>query len=157
MTDSFVHLPGEHWATIVEFPDYDVSTAGRVASRRRGEPRLLTPRPASNVANPKNLPYLYVALYGAARTERSVHSLVLTTFVGPRPTEDAEARHLNNDPQDNRLENLAWGTKAENTQDKIDARPACRNGHPLGSWSKNGSKRARRCNTCRREAYHATR
>ena len=154
MSDSFAHLPGERWLPISEFPDYDISSAGRVASRRRGVPRLLAPRPAA-AAKPGNLPYLYVALYGPGRADRSVHSLVLTTFVGPRPHSDSEARHLNSDPQDNRLENLAWGTKAENLQDKIDNRTHCKNGHELGGWSKNGTKRTRRCNPCRMEAYYA--
>ncbi|MEE9384561.1 MAG: HNH endonuclease signature motif containing protein [Nannocystaceae bacterium] len=48
----------------------------------------------------------------------SVHTLVLTAFVHPRPPE-METRHLNGKKLDNRLENLAWGTRAENAQDKV--------------------------------------
>jgi hypothetical protein len=50
---------------------------------------------------------------------RNVHTLVLTAFVGPRP-DGMECRHLNGVRADARLENLAWGTKAENMADKSD-------------------------------------
>jgi len=48
----------------------------------------------------------------------SRHNLVLTTFVGPRPT-GYECAHLNGKPSDNRLENLIWATPKENNSHKI--------------------------------------
>jgi HNH endonuclease len=45
-----------------------------------------------------------------------VHRLVLELFVGPRP-EGMECRHLNGKPDDNRIENLTWGTRSENRHD----------------------------------------
>jgi hypothetical protein len=48
---------------------------------------------------------------------KKVHTLVMETFVGPRP-EGQECRHLNGNRQDNRLSNLQWGTKLENGGDK---------------------------------------
>ena len=45
------------------------------------------------------------------------HKLVLETFVGPKLV-GLETRHLNGVRNDNRLENLSWGTPFENTQDK---------------------------------------
>jgi hypothetical protein len=50
------------------------------------------------------------------RTRRTIHSLVLEAFVGPRPP-GSVTRHLNGCPDDNRLENLAWGTHSENILD----------------------------------------
>lgn len=47
-----------------------------------------------------------------------VHRLVLETFVSACP-EGQEARHLNGDKQDNRLSNLCWGSKSENTLDQV--------------------------------------
>lgn len=47
-----------------------------------------------------------------------VHTLVLTTFIGPRP-DGMEACHRNGDPTDNRVENLYWGTKSDNMQDML--------------------------------------
>jgi Trp operon repressor len=43
---------------------------------------------------------------------------VLRAFRG-EPREGEETRHLNGDPSDNRLDNLAWGTKKENSADQI--------------------------------------
>lgn len=65
-----------------------------------------------------------------------VHRLVLEAFVGPKP-EGAVTRHLNGDPTDNRLANLAYGTPAENGADmrrhgtSFHARKThCPQGHP---------------------------
>ena len=51
-------------------------------------------------------------------TPKSVHRLLLETFVGPCP-EKHEALHINGDRLDNRLENLRWGTRKENVADAI--------------------------------------
>ena len=45
-----------------------------------------------------------------------VHRLVMLAFKGPAP-DGCEVRHLNGIPDDNRLENLAWGTRIENRAD----------------------------------------
>ena len=49
-----------------------------------------------------------------------VHDLVLTAFVGPRPT-GQESRHLDTDGGNNRLSNLRWGTKSQNGRDATRA------------------------------------
>lgn len=46
-----------------------------------------------------------------------VHRLVLTLFVRPNEAGE-ECRHLDGNPKNNRLENLAWGTRLENIMDK---------------------------------------
>lgn len=45
-----------------------------------------------------------------------VHTLVLTTFVGPRP-DGMVCRHLDGNPTNNYVSNLAWGTPLENSAD----------------------------------------
>jgi len=62
--------------------------------------------------------YLYIHLWlrGKRRT-RLVHQLVLEAFFGPKPSPDAETRHLDGDPTNNAIDNLAWGTHEENTAD----------------------------------------
>jgi len=48
---------------------------------------------------------------------RYVHRLILEVFVGPCP-DGMECRHLDGNPQNNRLDNLAWGTPEENCEDR---------------------------------------
>ena len=45
--------------------------------------------------------------------------LMLEAFVGPKPFPTAVSRHLNDDSLDDRLENLAWGTKQDDCDDKL--------------------------------------
>jgi len=46
-----------------------------------------------------------------------VHRLVLSAFARPSDCGE-ECRHLDGDPKNNRIENLRWGTRAENIADK---------------------------------------
>lgn len=99
----------ERWAPIRGYEGrYEVSDGGRVRSCRGviGSTR-------------GTQPYRRVELYAddGARTTMHVHTLVLEAFGGPRP-EGMVARHLNGDPDDCSLDNLAWGTFLENEADK---------------------------------------
>lgn len=64
--------------------------------------------------------YLRVRLLKAdgLRKTQTVHALVATAFHGPRPSSSHECRHLDGDPANNRADNLAWGTAAENAADR---------------------------------------
>lgn len=46
------------------------------------------------------------------------HRIVLETFVGPCP-EGLETRHLDGNGLNNRLENLEWGSKKDNGEDRV--------------------------------------
>lgn len=48
-----------------------------------------------------------------------VHALVLQAFTCFRPSPMHMARHLDGDRKNNCIENLKWGTHAENTEDCI--------------------------------------
>lgn len=67
----------------------------------------------------RNNGYLVVVLSknGIKKMYR-VHRLILETFIGPCP-KGMECRHLNGIRTDNRLCNLRWGTRSENSQDTI--------------------------------------
>ena len=93
------------------YPAYLATSSGRIYSTYRGGRWLHT--------HPDRHGYLAVNLYaGDGRRGRlHVHHIVLLTFVGPRPHPSSVARHLNGDRLDNRIENLAWGTQAENIAD----------------------------------------
>jgi hypothetical protein len=104
----------EEWRAVPGFDHYDVSSLGRVRSRRRaGEPLVMKQKKL-------RCGYMIVTLCDRGeRHERTVHLLVLEAFVGPRPSPAHQARHvLNNRRDDNRLANLCWGTRRENMEDQ---------------------------------------
>ncbi len=47
-----------------------------------------------------------------------VHRLVLETFIGPCP-KGMQARHLDNNPSNNNLDNLQWATVSVNQMDRV--------------------------------------
>ena len=60
--------------------------------------------------------YFYVRIN---RTPKALHRLVLLVFLGLPPSKNHEACHRDGNRLNNCLTNLKWGTKAENTADKI--------------------------------------
>ena len=101
---------------------YEVSDLGRI--RRTDRQRLLK-------ASPIKSGYLKVTLWqGGIYRQAYVHTLVLESFVGPRPT-GLEARHLDDDRARNVLKNLCWGTYQENAADAAANGRVCRGSqHP---------------------------
>jgi len=63
--------------------------------------------------------YCYVTTTGGGKHKtRYVHTMVLETFVGPRPN-GFHASHINGNRHDNRLENLIWESPASNMRRKV--------------------------------------
>jgi hypothetical protein len=112
----------EQWRAIDGFPDYEVSSEGRVRSGARGVANrwgTLTQRPA-RVLRPvlDSDGYLRVSLYRDRRlTQRPIHHLVLEAFVGPRPS-GTQTRHDDGNRKHNAAGNLNWGTPLENSADR---------------------------------------
>lgn len=112
---------GERWLDIPGYEGrYQVSDLGRVRSvdhRVRvshGATRLMRGR-VLKPAGSKRDPHLYVVL-GHGAHGSPVHHLVALAFLGPCP-EGCEVRHLDGDPLNNRAENLAYGSRAQNILD----------------------------------------
>ncbi|MBQ6771344.1 MAG: HNH endonuclease [Bacteroidales bacterium] len=100
------------WKPIPNFEGYYASKDGRVLSNKQGENYIMVPLK-------KRDGYLYLYLYDGHGNQKKMylHRLILMAWVRmPKPNE--EARHLNDIHDDNRLENLAWGTRMENVGDK---------------------------------------
>ena len=141
----------EEWRGVEGFPDYEVSNLGRVRSKRlnnrwnpQGEWRILATR---FIGSSKNAPllgrYHGCALYNEhGRKDRFVHHLVLEAFVGRRPG-GMQACHNDDNPNNNRLENLRWDTPTANNHDRDMSQR-----HVDHERYANGG-----CRTCRLERY----
>ncbi len=94
--------------------------------------------------------------------QRFVHQLVTESFIGARPP-GLEVCHNNGDPGDNRLSNLRYGTRSENTFDRVRhgthheaIKTHCPQGHPYDEintlvYTRPSGETDRRCRACRRE------
>lgn len=130
-------------------PQYIVSSTGRVA-------RLMKEKPPVRRYHRINVR----DAAGKVRTYLS-HVWILEAFVGPRP-EGAVARHLNDNPGDNRLENLQWGSQSDNMQDAVingrrKLKEHCPLGHPITGnniqMTGHTSARCKACNQVRANAH----
>ncbi len=115
----------EVWRRVPGYEDdYEVSNMGNVRSLPRvvqfvrlNEPASFT-KPGRAISKQALRGYRRVALCKDGTIKNFyVHGLVLLAFVGPKP-EGLEVRHLDGNPANNHLENLRYGTKAENAKDR---------------------------------------
>lgn len=125
----------EQWRPVVGYEGrYEVSDQGRVRSLRFTNRRADFIREVPLIlAETGNLNgYLRVSLRKEGRaSHRMVHHLVLDAFVGSRDP-GCECRHLDGSRTNNRLDNLAWGTKHENAADR-DRHGTTPRGEKVGS------------------------
>ena len=98
---------------IPSLPNYFADTSGNIWSKKSGELKKLKPYKMQ-------VGYLIVdpSVMGKSKHKR-VHRLVLEAFVGPCP-EGMEACHNNHIRDDNRLENLRWDTRKNNSHDALE-------------------------------------
>lgn len=99
----------ENWKAIPGYEgQYEVSDQGRV--RNLDRVLTLTHMKSGHLGARLNRKFYYV------------HRLVLLAFVSPpeqyAPHVRVEGRHLDGDPANNALKNLAWGTVKENRADR---------------------------------------
>lgn len=90
---------------------YFVRSDGTVFCNNNGKMKKVT------VYNAKRRPTV-ILKSGYTSKQYKVHRLVAEAFI-PNPNNYTIVRHLNDDPMDNRVDNLAWGTPYENIQDCI--------------------------------------
>lgn len=147
-------LPDEEWRPIPGWPGYEVSNLGRLYSVKR--PRV---QRSGRILRTQAMPsgYRTAAMWRDGRQSTvTVHSLVLAAFVGPRPN-GLVIRHLDGEPSNNRADNLAYGTYAENAQDMLRhgrnpnaAKTHCKHGHPFDEENTYVAPRGtRECRTCK--------
>lgn len=103
MTKTSIEWTDEVWRTIQGAPGYSVSSHGSI-SGPRGK---LHPMKSDSG-------HLYVFIH---RKRQYIHRLVLSVFFGPCPI-GMECRHLDGNPENNNIQNLTWGTRQENADDR---------------------------------------
>ena len=97
----------ELWREIEGFPNYKVSSWGRVYSIR-----------AKKIMHPEvhSKGYLRVDLYdGQGRKHARVHRLVAEAFI-PKEAGKTHINHIDGNNQNNSITNLEWVTNAENAR-----------------------------------------
>lgn len=135
---------GEAWKPIPNWEGYyEVSNQGNVRSVDRViiHPTFNAPTRIKGVrlkkfANDKGYLCFHASRNGKYRRVW-IHRAVLEAFVELKPA-GAVCMHLNNDPADNRLENLRWGTQQENIRQCVEdgrqvnaKKTHCPRGHKL--------------------------
>lgn len=114
----------EQWLPVVGYEGlYEVSDQGRVRSMdrkvtsRRGYVRFFPGRILTPWIKPCG--HLKVTLCKDGKeTTTLVHRIVLTAFVGPCP-DGMHVCHWDDDPANNHLSNLRWGTSSDNKHDAV--------------------------------------
>ncbi len=105
-------IPDEVWREIPGYDgDYFASDKGRILSLCRNEPRILKPFICSNEGNRTG--YYYVEIRGQ---KQRVHRLVALAFL-ENPEDKPVVHHIDGNPLNNTLKNLAYATYAENAQE----------------------------------------
>ncbi len=103
----------EQWKSVIGWEGiYDVSNEGRIrriAPGKKTRPgRILKPHKRKNDGR------LTVALsYHGKRFDGNLHSLVASTWIGPRPP-GMEIDHIDGNPENNNIANLEYVTPQEN-------------------------------------------
>lgn len=97
-----------HYKEIEGYPGYYVTVTGTI----RNKYRKLKP----SVHRDGHL--YHVVIREGVQAKLFVHKAVMLTYGAYNHEEKPLIRHLDGDPTNNRLENLAWGTHKENAQDR---------------------------------------
>ncbi len=109
----------EEWRVVADFPDYAVSSLGRVKRLTNGKPRSSS-KAGQIIAQGSNKGYPVVMLYrDDGRRLLGVHTLVCEAFHGPRPSPDHGVAHWDGNRANPLPGNLRWATQAENMADAI--------------------------------------
>lgn len=158
-------MPEEEWRPVVGWEGlYEVSNLGgvrsldRIVNHGRGLTRVYKGRNRKVYVGKTG--YLAVGLSNDGKSITSnVHRMIAEAFI-PNPERHPYVRHLNDEKTDNRIENLAWGTPSDNSQDALrngvhrnqnTEKTSCKRGHELiGENLHVTSKGSRVCKECQK-------
>lgn len=114
----------EEWRPVKGFPDYMISSHGRVRSiahRKGGRANINGGIIVGWIARTRNKTVCRKVSFRKDKQthEFRVHRLVMETFIGPSPGDDFEVCHNDGNPLNNHLSNLRWDTHKSNVADCI--------------------------------------
>ena len=166
----------EEWRAISGYGGwYEVSSFGRIRSNdrtitdSRGRVYHIPGRDMKVSSSSGKVLHLRVQLCKSGTATRFlVHRLVAQAFI-PNPEGYPLVRHLDDNPLNNHVSNLAWGTPKMNKADEIrngnnanTNKTHCPQGHEYTAdnvFSNSAKKTSRACRACKRtrdrEAHHA--
>lgn len=161
----------EKWRSVVGYEDsYEVSSLGRVRSLDRIDARghhrlgrLMTP----TLTGKKNCEHYRVTFHLNSKRETIyLHRVVAEAFI-PNPEGLPFVLHWDDNPANNRVENLHWGTHADNMREMSErgrhvsvnaTKTECRYGHPFDEENtkrrKDGSRDCRTCVNIKQRARY---
>lgn len=150
----------ELWRPVAQFPDYEVSSLGRV---RRLTATHKNPAGFKLSAHPGRRGHLAVNPYlNGRRHTVYVHRLVALAFVDGDHALDV--LHRDGDPSNNAALNLYWGTDSDNQHDAVRhgvhgqaSKTHCPAGHSLTGANLYEHAGERFCRACRAEQSRAYR
>lgn len=132
----------EIWRPVVGFEGaYEVSNLGNIRSFKVGDGILMTP-------NRKKYGYMKVILFKDRKPcYKSLHRIVAEAFI-PNPNNLPQVNHIDENPSNNRVENLEWCTPADNCNhgtrnDRISMSLTKKYGVPVYQFSMDGEFIAR--------------
>lgn len=123
------------YVELPRFPGYKIGSGGTVWSKwEKGRWKRMLPEYRQLKTPPDNHGYCQVNLTDADRKKRhfKVHILVFLAFHGAKPL-GLVCRHKDGDCTNNRADNLAYGTHAENSADTVSHR---RSNRGERAWNK---------------------
>lgn len=158
----------EEWRPVVGFEGvYEVSDFGNVRSLPRSVTRsdglVLNFLGKNKKPTVMKSGHLRVGLQFnlSQKTNQLVHRLVAEAFLGPQPEGKEFVLHWDDDPGNNHVENLRWGTKKDNRNDAVrngkwrshnSEKTHCVRGHEFTEENtyRSGTSPNRQCRECRK-------
>ena len=155
----------EFWLPVVGHETlYQISSYGRL--RRIWPPQYGKPARYTELTGWSQESGHIVVQLSQPRRDTHMHVLVAEAFLGPKNPRKPWVLHHDDDPSNNRLDNLRWGTPKENYADAVrngkktngvrqKVKTHCPRNHALEEPNLSASHKGRQCLACHQTAVSA--